>query len=50
MTYGFSDDRIGKMVFVCRDEDVAICWDRVRLEYDVYEEKLDVLPISKFFK
>ena len=50
MTYGFSDDRIGKMVFVCRDEDVEICWERVRIEYDVYEDKLDVLPISKFFK
>lgn len=50
ITFGFSDDRITKIVLVTRDDDLEVCLERVKIEIEVYYGKIDVIPISKFFK
>jgi hypothetical protein len=46
----FDDDRITAVILVTKDDDTAVCKERVKIEKAVYSGRVDVVPISKFFK
>ena len=46
----FDDDRITAVVLVTKDDDTEVCKERVKIEKAVYSGRVDVVPISKFFK
>lgn len=47
---GFSDKRVGKVVLVAKDDEIEVCRERVKVEMEAYAGRIEVVPVSKFFK